>query len=810
MTGRIYRLAITPTFTFFYSILIAQQAKVTGTIYDSYGKPIQRATISLLHSKDSSLVKADLSDEKGAFEIVCKPGSFLLCYSSIGFNTRYSPIFTLEPGQAYVAGPDTLANAAKHLQGVIVTTKKQFIQVKIDKTVLNVQNSITAAGSNALELLQKSPGITVDNNDNISMKGKAGVKIYVDGKMIQLTKEDLAAYLKSINSNDIETIEFITNPGAKYDASGSAGIIHIRFLKNNNLGSNGSMTAGLVQGITPKGNGAASINYRNNRINIFSNVTASIGKNETDIKAPRIQKDTLYDQSLLQLADSRSYNLKAGIDLFLTKQHTIGIMNTSNYTTDEWFSFGNTQIFYNPSHDYIKKLVALNEIPRRRTNINTNLNYRYADTAGTEINFDADYGLYRGRAKSFQPNYYIAKNGNLISEVITYNNTPTDIDIYTAKLDVSTRKWKGNFSYGAKSSYVKTNNTLEFFNEQNGNKIIANDRSYNFIYKENIHALYVSHQRQYSANWAVQAGLRLEQTNSEGILKRADGIHQSDNNVKRHYLDLFPNLVITYNLNRRNTFNVSYSRRIDRPNYQELNPFELKLDELSYVKGNSFLRPQYSHNIELAYTWKKFNTVIGYSHVKDLATQTVDTLRNFTYAYARNIATQQVASLAVSAPLAITKWWNGFINAWANYQAFKGNVNETKIDVGLFAFGAFSQHSFALGKNYSAEVSAWFNGPSALGPTLKAKSMGAVDAGFQKLLFSNRATLKFTVTDIFRTAVPFRAKTDFGGVFLQFWVRRESQTARVTFTYRFGNNKVKAARQRQTGLESETKRIKPN
>ena len=256
---------------------------------------------------------------------------------------------------------------------------------------------------------------------------------------------------------------------------------------------------------------------------------------------------------------------------------------------------------------------------------------------------------------------------------------------------------------------------------------------------------------------------------------------------------------------------MSYGRRVDRPNYQGLNPFELKLDELSYVKGNSFLRPQYTDNIGFTYTWKnKINATLEYSRVKDLSTQTVDTFNNYTYAYTRNLADQQIASFSISSPLTVTKWWIGFINAWANYQDFRGKVNESEIHLKLAAFGIFTQHSFTFSKDYSAELSGWFNGPSALGPTLKAKSMGAVDIGFQKLIFNKQGTIKLTATDIFRTSIPFRARTDFGGVFLQFWVRRESRTVRLNFTYRFGNNKVKSARQRQSGLENEAKRIREN
>jgi len=813
MKKNLRQLFALPVMIFYCLQLNAQQkATVYGIVSDVNGTGLKSITIALLKAKDSVLVKADISGENGQFEIVSTSiGNFVLSYSAIGFETKFSLPFELKDGQSYHVPAESLQITLKQLQDVRVTGRKPLVQVKPGKTVFNVQGSINATGSNALELLQKSPGINVDNNDNISMKGKMGVKVYIDGKMLQLSAEDLAAYLKSITSNDIDAIEMINNPGARYDASGNAGIINIRLRKNNNAGTNGSITAGIVQGTTPKGNGAFNINYRTKKINIFSNAGINKGRYKTDIIAPRTQKDTTYDQRLLQVSYSKNYNIKAGVDYFINSKHTVGIMTSSGFSLDDWTSYGNTDIYYQPANRYIKKLVATNEIPRRRTNINTNLNYMYADTTGRQINFDADYGLFRGRSRSYQPNYYWDKDENLLAEVITRNNTPTDIDIYTSKLDILVPLHKSKLGFGAKFSYVKTNNTLDFFTDNNGSTTKVADRSYHFLYKENVNAAYITYEREFNAKWAMQAGVRVEQTNSKGILVRGDSIIQADNNVKRNYFDWFPNAVLTWTVDPKNTLNLSYTRRIDRPNYQNLNPFELKLDELSYVKGNSFLRPQYTHNFELAHTWNnKINTSLGYSHVKDFATQTVDTLNNYTYALAKNLATQKVTTASISTPVAINKWWNGFVNLWVNYHVFKGKVNDNNVLLKSWGYGAFAQQSFALGDDYTAEISGWYNGPSPLGPTLIAKSLGALDIGFQKLLLQGKATLKITATDIFRTSVPFRAKTDFGGLLLKFWVTRESQTARVSFTYRFGNNKIKTARQRQSGLETESKRIKEN
>lgn len=789
---------------------IAQTSStIKGKISDNSGKALQSVTVSLLKSTDSSLVKADVTDANGAFEMVYgKEGKYLLSYVMIGFERTYSPVFEVKNGQGFDAGSITLQPAATKLQDVTVTSRKPMIEIKADKTVFNVENSINATGSNALELLQKSPGIQVDNNENISMKGKTGVRIYVDGKMTQLGSQDLAAYLKSINSNDVEAIEMISNPSARYDASGNAGIINIRLKKNKRYGTNGSVNMGLVQGVTPKGNGSVSLNYRDKKVNLFSNVGTNIGRYENTLDLYRVQRDSVYDQKSTNWSNNKSVNAKLGADLFLNSKNTLGFLVTTNFSDNDWTSESNTNISYNPTKQFVKKLVALNTIPGSRTNMNSNINYRYADTSGKEINFDADYGLFRGTGRSYQPNNYLDNTGNMLSQVINRNYTPTDIDIYTAKVDVDQPKWKGKLGYGAKFSYVKTKNTFDFFNDINGVPVKILSRSNSFTYNENVNAAYVNYQRQFSPKWSLQTGLRMEQTNSEGVLTRADGVIQADNTVKRSYLDIFPSAALTWTVDQKNTLNLTFSRRIDRPTYQDLNPFENKLDELTYEKGNAFLRPQYTNTIELSHTFKyMLNTTIGYSHVKDFATQTTDTTNNATYVQQRNLATQRILSFSIGSPLPIAKWWNGYANVWYNYQMFKGKIGANEVKTEIPMFGAYMQHTFTLGKGYNAELSGWFSGPNVWGATWRTKSLGGLDLGFQKQILKKQGTLKLSVTDIFFTN-PWTATSNFGGLFINGRGQNESRTVRLAFSWRFGNNQVKAARQRQTGLESEAKRIK--
>src|ERR1700748_2458933 len=437
---------------------------IKGSLHDNKNEELPGATVSLLKQKDSTLVKVTFTDASGLYEIETDlSDTFLLSYSNMGFETRFSTV-VIPSETASLNIPDVqLQPESKKLQDVVIVSKKTTIEVRADKVVFNVEGSINATGSNALELLQKSPGVMVDNNENISLKGKSGVKIYIDGKMTQLDSKSLADYLKSISSNDIESIEMIANPGAKYDASGNAGIINIRLKKNKKFGTNGSVELGGGYGIHPKGNSGVSLNYRDKKINFFSNVGGYIGSNENDLKLHRIQNDSVYDQHTKMKNDWKSLDVKTGADYFLNDKNTMGVLVTSNFSHGTFESDGSTNIYAQGSEQLAKMLKASNSVPSDRTNADFNLNYRYVDTNGTEIGFDADYGLFRGKSNSYQPNYYFNPQDALLYQIINGNSTPTNINIYTAKLDFEHKLGKGKLGYGAKYANVRTDNSFNFY-----------------------------------------------------------------------------------------------------------------------------------------------------------------------------------------------------------------------------------------------------------------------------------------------------------------------------------------------------------
>ncbi len=787
---------------------------ISGNVQDNNGKSLAGTTVTLLRAKDSTLLKVGVTDSKGHFDINTKSSlPFILSYELLGYEKQFSVPFTLKGNKSYTATTASLNPSSKRLEDVTVTsTRKPLIEVKADKLVFNVENSINATGSDALELLQKSPGVQVDNNDNISMKGKTGVKIYIDGKKLELDAKDVASYLRSINSNDIESIEMISNPSAKYDASGNAGIINFKLKKNKKFGTNGTANVGFKQGITPKGNGGINLNYRNKKVNLFGNLGGDIGIYENNLYLNRTQNDTVYDQNTKNMNENKNYNAKVGFDYFINSKNTIGAIIKYNNEDGKWSSNGKTNIYFKSQTptSFVKRLEATSNIPGLRTNMNSNLNYRYADTMGTEITADADYGTFRGRGDSYQPNYYVDIDGKPIYTSIYANHTPTDIDIYTAKVDAEMNKWGGKLGYGVKGSYVKTSNTLDFFDvSPTSLKYTAvPSKSNQFDYTENVNAAYVNYQRKLNAKLDLQLGLRLEQTNSEGKLTRDDGVKKGDDTVKKSYLDFFPSGALTWTINGKNTLTLTYSRRIDRPVYQDLNPFEYKLDELTYQKGNPFLKPQYTDNLELTHTFMGFlNTSLGYSNVKNYATQVIDTIANASYLQQQNLATQQLINFNIGSSLPIKKWWNGYANFYYSYQIFDGHISDKPVHTEIPNYGAYLQSTFTLGHDFSTEISGWYNGPSLWAATWFTKPQGGIDLGLQKQLFDKKATLKLTVTDPFYTE-PWKANSNFGGLKINAGGNWESRTYRISFSYRFGSSQIKEARNRKTGLESESKRIK--
>lgn len=789
------------------------RAKITGQIKDNSGNGLKAVSIFLNKAADSSLVKTALSDAKGNFEMEgIKAGNYFISTTFTGTQKGRSAVFTAKEGETVSVPALTLLPMDKSIEGVTVTgtLKKPMIEVKADKTILNVENSINATGSNAFELLQKAPGVITDKDDNISLKGKNGVRVYIDGRPTQMNNADLASYLKSINSVDIESIEMIDNPSAKYDASGNAGIINIKLKKNKKFGTNGTFSTGLNIGLRPKTNTSLSLNYRNKKANLFSNYSNGHNDNVSNFYMFRKQLDSSYDQSSKMYNKGWNHNIKAGADFFISKAATIGFIATMNISDLKNNMDSRTNISAINNGQLGRILYANNIIPNSSRNLNLNLNYRFADSAGHELNMDFDMGSFRRRNDSYQPNaYYTPYPETLLYTKDYRNHTPTDIHIYTGKIDYETPFKKGKLGFGIKISDVKTDNTFDFYNIISGYDFLDYNRSNTFSYKENINAGYINYNRPINQKLSIQAGLRVENVVSDGELKRADGVAQSDDRVKRKYTDLFPSAAISYNQSMNHIFNLTYSRRIDRPNYQELNPFENKLDELTYQKGNAFLRPQYTNTVAFSHTFKyRYTTSLSYSHINDFKAQVIDTTeKSRSFMTQKNLAKQDIININFSLPFQINKWWTLYANINAYNSHYKADFGAgKKIDISIQSANIYMANSFTIGGGYTGEISGFVTAPSVWAGTFKSRALGTLDLGLQKTLFNGKGNFKVSYTDLLKT-FKWRGVSDYGAAYIDVRGNWESQQLRMNFTWRFGNNQVKASRQRTTASEEENKRL---
>ena len=806
------KIGLLITSCFLMMSVFAQQ--VTGNVKDEQGKALSNSTVSLLNAKDSSVVKLAASNSNGSYVFNgIKAGQYIVSMSYIGYATVYSSPFEYSGTGDLTVPALQVSKMTGELKNVVVTSKKPMVEVKADKMVMNVEGTINAVGNDALELLRKSPGVMLDKDDNISMAGKNGVQVYIDGRPTPLSGKDLADYLKSLQSSQIESIELITNPSAKYDAAGNAGIINIKLKKNKAFGTNGSVNGGYGIGVYPKYNGGLSLNHRNKNINIFGNYTYNNNLNESFMNLYREQLDTLFDQKGLIKFKNKSHGYKAGLDYFLSKKSTVGLIVNGNITDFNIKNKGRTEISYMPTGVIDRILVADNSSTSSRKNTNFNLNYRFADTAGHELNVDADYGFFRIKSDQLQPNYYFVPDGSSeISRAIYNMIAPSDIDIYAVKTDYEQNFKKGKLGLGAKTSFVKSGNDFQRYNVYTNTKELDTLRSNRFQYKENVNAVYANYNRQYKG-FMVQLGLRVENTNIEGHSTgqkwNGSDYEAYDSIFNRHYTDFFPSAAITFNKNPMNQWGLTYSRRIDRPAYQDLNPFEFKLDEYTYQKGNTNLRPQYTNSIGLTNTFKyKLTTTLNYSHVKDVFTQLIDTAETSkSFISKQNLATQDIVSLNISYPMQI-KWWSAFANANSYYSHYKADFGggNRKVDLDVVAATFFMQNTFNLGKGWTGELSGWYSTPSIWQGTFKSKEMWSVDGGFQKNLLKGKMNIKASVSDIFKT-IKWKGTSDFAGQRTIASGGFDSRQFKLNLTYRFGSNMVKASRQRKTGLEDESKRV---
>ncbi|MEO8793946.1 MAG: TonB-dependent receptor [Daejeonella sp.] len=785
--------------------------KISGSVVDGENKPLDFATILLLVAKDSTIKKTTLADEKGKFQFENIPdGSYLVAANMIGYKKVFSKIITVDASNSAIEIPQLKTSMdSKELQEVSIVAQKPFIERKMDKLIVNVASSSISAGSTAMEVLEKAPGITVDKDDNISMKGKQGVLIMLDGKATYMSSADVANMLRNMQSNEIETIELITSPSAKYDASGTSGIINIKTKKNRSYGLNGTLTAGTGYGRTSKYNGGTTLNYRKNKINLFGNYNYSNNGRLQNLDLYRnvTYKDTLTQFAQLNNMDNRrnSNSFKTGADYFINKNNTVGVL-VNGYFNNNVENANNFTTLQN-NYDQSEQISILGHNKEKYQNMSYNLNYKGTlDTSGKELSVDLDYSSYQGSQNDLRENYYTTINSAARPTNFVRNYSPSDINVKSIKIDYThpinkTTKMEA----GLKSSKVKTDNNLLFAERTDPSMpwVTNGLHTNHFLYNEDINAAYVNLSTEYK-KIGIQLGLRAEQTHSIGNSITLNDV------VDRNYIEFFPSLSLSRTLNKDHQLGFSYSRRIDRPGYDDLNPFLNFLDEYTYQKGNPFLDPQFTTSLDLSHTYKgSFTTSINYSHTVDVMTFTTEQEDStlVTYATRKNLDEQNVYGLNIYAPVPVQKWWNINNNLQVFHLGFKSKSDTGEdLNAGQFAFTYNMDNSFTIDKTFTAQLSTQYQSALQYG-IFKVGSQVVFNAGLRKTLMDKKLSLSLNMNDIFNTRKQ-KISTTYQNMDLHFVERGESQIGRLTLSYKFGKNEVKAARRRSTGSEDENNRMK--
>ncbi|QNK63362.1 TonB-dependent receptor [Pedobacter sp. PAMC26386] len=803
--------------TFASNLIYAQlkNAIISGHIADADGKTFDLATVALFTIKDSVLVKTSFTQADGKFSFPgIGPGVYQIRASAMGYANYRSAILQVDGSGNHIDLPEIkLTVISKNLKEVNITAQKAFVEHKIDRTVINVDALISNAGTSALDVLGKSPGVSVDQNGLISLKGKQGVTIFIDGKPTYLSGADLEAYLRAIPSSSLDQLEIMTNPPAKYDASGNGGVINIKTKKGSIRGFNGGLNLSLSQGKMTRSLNSMNLNFRNSKFNYFANLSYNRNNSFTDLDLNRTYKNSdgspasYFNQNSYIKRNTNAYNIKAGADYYQSDQTTWGVVLTG-MLRNGGDSNNNTSNLFNSSRQLDSIITAknINKIDFKNGAVNLNYRHQFAKK-GQEITADADYLRYKNQTDQLYDNASFFADGRAKSNDILTGFLPSNIDIYSLKTDYSDElknEWK--FAAGLKKSYTKTDNIANYFYTLNEVTKPDYDKSNHFLYKENINAAYVNINKDYKMI-AIQAGLRAENTISNG--HQLGNLLKPDSSFKRSYTGLFPTLYVLYKLDTAGNHKIglNYGRRIDRPYYQDLNPFVSPLDKFTYYVGNPFLKPSYTQSLELSHSYKnRYTTTLSYSNSKDDVNETIEILNGKYFSRPANIGRKIVKSLSFNGTFDPLKWLNinlysELTNLTSKSDFYTGKLNTS----GTYVYVS-SILKLTIGDGWDGELNGNYRS-KLRDAQFVMSSLWLANAAVQKKI-SKKATLKLSINDIFYSSI-YKGVINNLALTEANWINKgDSRRAVLSFSYRFGKDFSTPAKHEGTGAESEKSRVR--
>jgi outer membrane receptor protein involved in Fe transport len=787
----------------------AGQAAIRGNIRQTNGLPIGNANVLLLKEGDSSLVKGTISDQKGDYSFdQLSAGKYLILISCVTYDSLYLPSLSLTAMKNLHMDTVRLNTADRQLEAVTVNAKKPLYEQKTDRMVINVQSSITSAGSSALEILERSPGVDVDRQSNvITMNGKDGVVVMIDGKITHMTMAAVIQLLAGMNSGNIDKIELITSPPAGYDAEGNAGFINIVMKKDTADGTNGSYSAAV--GDERGGIGEASINFnhREGKLNLYGDLSFSAWDDKfwwafyhqadndgtistLNTQAPRTSSNT-------------GANGRLGLDYELNKKTILGILVSG-------FRNANTDISHNTGmiavNNQVDSTLQFNSHESHRTtNIIANINLDHSFTASQKIVGNVDYMHWTDNDPiSYSDSYFDPKGDPLYSQQLRSSKyTPTDFWVF--KVDYSNRfNQHINFDAGLKATLSQLTNNIEVdsLSQQTWMKEATfTSKSY---FKEDYPAAYASLAIRPDDRTSITMGLRYEYTWSDL------GSDTVGNVVDRHYGDFFPNLSVSYKINKNNSIDLLYSRRITRPGFTDISPWVLFIDPYTFWTGNTGLQPAFANNFEFHYSLRQYVLRLSYSDEKNAFARyfpTIDSVSNIETFTTVNLTVSKTYTASAILPVTVSHWWTMSFNPAVTWQQTGAIYYQTPIQLNGHYFQIKIIQDFKLPGDFSFQISGFYKSGGLLGIN-KTSPWGTLDLGLQKKL-GKKGTLRIVGSDILNT-ITHTLTADLPATLnlnAKFYVHPDFPGIKISYSRSFGGANVKAGRDRSIGSEEEQGRV---
>ena len=779
---------------------------ITGKVIEKNGKPLEFANATLILQNDSSIVQGAATDSAGAFTFTqIKEGNYMVTITFVGYQKAQSKSVMIKGETRQVnLEPFKLTLDESLLKEIMVEGKKPLFERHADKVVMNVSRSAIASGGSILELLKRAPGVVVTQN-KISINGKSGIRVMMDGREQYISGQELFSELENTNSNGVHSIEIISRPSAKHAAEGAGGIINIISNRAYSKGISGSAYAGIGRGNKTKFNSGFNLNYKVGKI--MSHMTYSYVWNprtrENNVSRTFVDNaNTLFfNQNNFQLQESSLHRIRGGLDYYIDKKNTLSFSFDGKVYQKET-TYNTETAFLNSAH-VIDSSSLTNSFRDRQKNVwSYNVNYQHKfKKRGTKLSLDLahttfDYDI----PTSYTTKFFGEDKAIFISDLIEKGENPTTTRINTLKMDFTYLIGKTvTAEVGAKASIVSTDTKVDFFVSEAGQFETDERRTNAFNYEENINAAYALLTKEIG-KIELQAGLRVEHTSTKGASVT------TKNKTEISYTDLFPSAYVSYDLDKNNQFYFSYSRRLNRAKYKDLNPFVYYIDPFSSIQGNQRLTPEYANSIDATYTHKKkYSATLFYSRT-DGAIEQVSTQNNDTkqILYRReNLDYFYEYGAEISLPFEVTKFWEVTLNIDVFNNKYETLIQDKILNNSKTYYKAAVFNDFVIAKGFTAELTGYYLS-GFLQNIYTGDEMYEISAGFRKSLFKNKWNLKVSLSDIFNT-LQVSSFTKFNNQDTRMDIKDDTRVLSATLTYKFKKGQ-KAKKRRWRSSDREEKR----